>query len=646
VIASIACVDLSCQTGADAIPPSGAKPPVPEPPPPPLVPADKVDLLLMIDNSASMADKQVVLADAVPTLIVSLLKPRCVDASTGAPDPSGATADPAGSKANRFGCPAGTAPEHAPIGDMHIGIISSSLGSFGGDICADKGRQNDRAHLLNVTPSGTPIGDASPASFLSWYPLSEENADKARHPDPPTTAIGDTAQLADDFASIVTGVGQTGCGLEAQMESWYRFLVQPDPWVEVKVDSFGQGHLGGPGDIDYELLAQRADFLRPDSLLAVVLLTDEDDSSVDPLSVGGTGWGFMALQFPGSTAFRTDGRTTTAPRGTSACATDPSLPDCTSCGFAATCDAADAACAKLQSDPECQTSGGYYGPEEDQLNARFGHQLLKRNYGVDPQYPISRYTDGLTKAKVPNRSGEHDEKARADGQGRDIGPYLGTPKCTNPLFAATLPRASGDELCDLPRGGRSPGLVFFAVIGGVPGKLLHFDASDPAASRITADDWVKILGRDPAHYDYAGLDPHMIESKEPRRGLAAVSADRGDDGADPVHGREWDTGGNDLQYACTFALPAVRTCTNADASCDCADPTKNPPLCGATLGQQTRAKAYPTVRELMAVRALGDQGVVASICPTTLQGDRSSAMYGYNPAVKAIVDRVQGALAK
>src|SRR5262245_39104248 len=36
---------------------------------------DKVDLLFAIDNSASMGDKQEILADAVPDLINGLLKP-------------------------------------------------------------------------------------------------------------------------------------------------------------------------------------------------------------------------------------------------------------------------------------------------------------------------------------------------------------------------------------------------------------------------------------------------------------------------------------------------------------------------------------------------------------------------------------------
>jgi len=47
----------------------------------------------------------------------------------------------------------------------------------------------------------------------------------------------------------------------------------------------------------------------------------------------------------------------------------------------------------------------------------------------------------------------------------------------------------------------------------------------------------------------------------------------------------------------------------------------------------------------MAVRALGDQGVIASICPIQLT-DKTQPTYGYSPAVKAIVDRIKPSLAK
>ena len=44
--------------------------------------------------------------------------------------------------------------------------------------------------------------------------------------------------------------------------------------------------------------------------------------------------------------------------------------------------------------------------------------------------------------------------------------------------------------------------------------------------------------------------------------------------------------------------------------------TDGPPLCDTTTPTtQVRGKAYPTIRELRVANGLGDQGVVASICP-------------------------------
>src|SRR5213595_624989 len=43
----------------------------------------KIDLLFMIDNSSSMADKQAILAQAVPDLVNRLVDPVCIDPMTG-----------------------------------------------------------------------------------------------------------------------------------------------------------------------------------------------------------------------------------------------------------------------------------------------------------------------------------------------------------------------------------------------------------------------------------------------------------------------------------------------------------------------------------------------------------------------------------
>src|SRR5947209_3029405 len=43
----------------------------------------KIDLLFMIDNSSSMADKQQILAQAVPDLVRRLVDPVCINPMTG-----------------------------------------------------------------------------------------------------------------------------------------------------------------------------------------------------------------------------------------------------------------------------------------------------------------------------------------------------------------------------------------------------------------------------------------------------------------------------------------------------------------------------------------------------------------------------------
>jgi hypothetical protein len=49
------------------------------------------------------------------------------------------------------------------------------------------------------------------------------------------------------------------------------------------------------------------------------------------------------------------------------------------------------------------------------------------------------------------------------------------------------------------------------------------------------------------------------------------------------------------------------------------------------------------IREFEVVRALGDQGIAASLCPIQLT-DNTKGDYGYRPAVAAIIDRLKNAL--
>jgi hypothetical protein len=562
---------------------------------------DKIDLLVMVDNSSSMADKQRILADAVPDLVRGLVQPRCVDKKSRVP--TGALADPL--RPEGLQCAAGSEPAFVPITDMHIGVISSSLGGMGSSACKSDGKNHvdDKGRLLARGEKGD-VAAAGDLHFLAWYPDVEQNKNKERHPAPPVPATSSLQELGASFRDLVIGVGQDGCGFEAQLESVYRFLVQPDPWTEIAVTD-GKASYGPADHVDVELLRQRAAFLRPDSLVAVIMLSDEDDASLDPLTFQGSGWIF--------------GENVELPRATGACETSPASPACTSCRFA-------------PDDPACKAGSALYSVAEDPLNVRF--RSMKKRYGVDPQFPLSRYVDAFTKRTVPSRASEHEG-----------GVYVGKATCDNPLFAARLPTEPNEDLCKLPRGPRTPDLVYFGVIGGVPNRLLPADGD---AAKI---DWTTIVGKDPSRYDEAGIDPHMIVSTEPRPGLPGPSSA---DDADPVHGREWTTGGNDLQYACTFdlyerkpdgtAVPLRRACSAGDGSCTDCDGKSDAPLCAKTDRRvQTKGKAYPTRRELLVARALGDHAIVASLCPEQLSAPDADD-YGYLPAVRAITRRLEDTL--
>jgi hypothetical protein len=552
-----------------------------------------------------MADKQALLKDAVPDLVARLVNPRCVDSRE---------ANRVTGTSSAGECKEGIL-EFPAVHDLHVGIVTSSLGGRGSDACPPRqnpvnssldAHNDDKGHLvMRGGADEHAIKEGAPSNFLAWFPPGGENQKGAR---PAVTPIQDPLLFETDFEDLVVGVHEFGCGYEAQLESWYRFLIQPDPYDDIVND--GQTvHLSG---IDEVLLKERHDFLRPDSLVAIILLTDENDSTVDPMALGGRAWTYENGSFPSSP-------TQGAPRPTSACATDPTSAACRPCG-------------PEDADPNCGPNAGFYTAAEYPTNTRFFH--MKQRFGVDPQFPIKRYVDALVSAKVPNRDGEHPGGAPE---------YRGDKNCTNPLFAKDLPSAAKDELCNLPRGPRALDLVYFGVIGGVPHELLHFDPKSADASRLTDADWLKILGRDPERYDFSGIDPHMLESLTPRQGLPGPGASNH---ADSISGRDWETGSNDLEYACVFDLARPRDCASAvtQSGCDCA--TKPSPVCDESQPMlQLRAKAYPTVRELLVARALGERGIVGSLCPIHSTPETpDDALYGYRPAMQALIDRLRAGL--
>mgnify|MGYP001248758273 CR=1 FL=1 len=642
---------------------------------------DKLDLLFMIDNSASMGDKQALLAQAVPDMITRLVQPVCVD---GMGNPTGGNANPDGT-----GCGNGK-PEFPPVHNMHIGVITSSLGGRGGDECPTTGtgstnpanmalsaHNDDRAEMINR--GGNPadptvenaVADATaPDNFLSWFPSVPANQGAMPPPTTPVTQVGASGMggLIGDFTQIIAGVHEHGCGFEAQNEAWYRFLVQPDPFDNISKPDQVHAQLNGYDDT---ILKQRSDFLRPDSLVAVIVVTDENEEVADPLSIGGQGWLYENSTFPGGPG--------PAPEGTIECnqpvdpnnptTTGPYGPNCTSCGFM-----------NVKSDPNfamrcpndgASGTGGYLDSADDQINVRFFHQ--KQRFGVFAGYPISRYVRGLTKATVPDVPHEH------DNNGNYTGDQDSQANCVNPLFAENLPTShTAGEICKLTRGPRTPDLIYYAAIAGVPHELLQDPAclgmqaagqnNCPQKDKLTESDWTAITGADPEHYDFTGADFHMIESEDPRTNNpgpwanASMCPPTAANNCDPINGREWDPHKGDLQLACRFDIRPQyggtgKDCTSMKYSgaCDCTsgNPILNNVLCDPnTPTLQIYGKAYPSVREMEIAHAMaqqnaqaGGQGIVSSLCPIHVtEMGANDPLYGYRPAVNAIVNRLKTAL--
>jgi hypothetical protein len=419
----------------------------------------------------------------------------------------------------------------------------------------------------------------------------------------------------------VIAAGESGCGYEAPLESWYRFLVDPAPPLDIVRD----GNIAKPatdenGDvvIDEVVLAQRAAFLRPDSVVAIVMLTDENDCSVID-----SGIGFV------TSLLTLESGSFTMPAATLACESDPNDPCCRSCGVVEASQ--PAGCVPLDEDPGCVAGRP---ANSDAINLRCYNQ--KQRFGFDLLYPVERYIDALSQSWLVNTTNcDQDECGLVP----------------NPLFV------QGNQI-------RSPSRVVLTGIVGVPWQDLATPESVTGSQLVymTPEElalngrWELMLG-DPAN-GVPPTDPLMIETPEPRSGthpitdeaLAPVSSV--DPTQNSINGHEYvNTSNDDLQYACIFPLQTPRDCTADITACDCAEPdvSKNRPLCnppegGAAELTQYFGKAYPSTRILQVIRGLGSRATAASICPRVTDGSPSDPGFGYNPAVDAVIRRVEAGL--
>jgi hypothetical protein len=489
---------------------------------------DKIDLLIVTDDSASMAPMQDVLASFIPDLVGRLTNPPCVDPQSREFVERVAFGET---------CREGSEREFPPLFDMHVGVITSSLGGFGSTTCEPESGvvyNPDQNRHGRLQSSG--VETYLNKGFLQWDPGGRYTPQ----------GEGDGGTFVNHVKDIVRGTGANGCGFSAPLEAWYRFLVDPQPntgYVSAPCSDTDTGmNCVRPEGEDDMVLTQRKDFLRQDSLLVVMMLSDGLDCSVNPERGGN-----LAL----TTVDPNGGEFHLAP-GTAACQANPSSPECMSC---------------WESEASCAVST--LTTEQDPFNLRCWDQ--KRRFGRSFLHPIRRYVDGLTKTTLEDGS-------------------------LNPVFCTPSARGTDASRCSRPLRGASD-IVLMGIVG-VPWQRLARDPNnigkgyrpteqlswtkadfvnngEPPPDSLDASNtvWNLILGKtDPESFEpdpnHGPLDPHMVQSIEPREGLPQYDESTPME-PDPIHG--WERGiseKNSLQYACIARRSTPLECTEG-VDCPC-----------------------------------------------------------------------------
>jgi len=186
---------------------------------------ESVDLLIMVDNSNSMSEEQASLAVALPNLVRAL--------ASGDVDLDGDQ-------------------DFAPVGSLHLGVVTSDMGTGGFVVpTCDDSRFGDDG-VLRRSGSGDCAAGLSP--FLRFSPTGTVPID----------------EFAGDAACLTTA-GTGGCGFEQQLESVLKAVTPSSSGVAFAEGTTGHGTSANAG------------FLREDSILVILVVTDENDCSAwDP----------------------------------------------------------------------------------------------------------------------------------------------------------------------------------------------------------------------------------------------------------------------------------------------------------------------------------------------------------------------------
>jgi hypothetical protein len=228
----------------------------------------EVDLLFMIDNSASMAPKQLKLARELPRLLSVLTSgDRC-----------------AGLAECPYSDTTPTKRRFTAVKSLHLGVVTSNLGGID-DLpsdsqqsllsCLDNGDDARLQNSVTVAVNGVTAGkNEFPAPIkegekLILADLDCELGDVDRY----LSYVANESDLDATLKqfSCVSKVGPRGCPFEQQLEAAWKALApssKTGPDYEFLNGTHGQGDDYNDG------------FLRDDAVLAVVLVTDEDDCAI------------------------------------------------------------------------------------------------------------------------------------------------------------------------------------------------------------------------------------------------------------------------------------------------------------------------------------------------------------------------------
>jgi hypothetical protein len=232
---------------------------------------DQVDLVFVIDSSGSMSEEQVKLNAQLPRLVQALTSGDL----DGVPNADGQ-------------------PDFHPVGSLRLGVVSVDLGANGVTGVRSCGSNSYDLTAMDVNAQGAdsidrPFGDDglllnSTAVAVSgvWAPgalggLLGAMPTQSIAPRPECALTlprvleyptgGTPQQIAAEF-SCMAELGSNGCSVEQQLESmWKAFAPSTDHSF-----SRGSGGQGLPAGLN-------AGFLRPEAILAVILVSDEEDCS-------------------------------------------------------------------------------------------------------------------------------------------------------------------------------------------------------------------------------------------------------------------------------------------------------------------------------------------------------------------------------